>query len=117
MFDPMMHDTPPAENPAVQEAIGNLLTGILRGIEERSENEESRLSAGLMRRSKELTDLAMRKMSRFAGDKTGTVTLDTLKAANEALDRATAILTDFLTEHPAPELTCFDRDVTPIRPL
>ena len=94
-----------------------LMTDLLRHVEEHSENEDSRLSAGLMRRSKELTDTVMKKISRFAGDKTGTVTVDTLKAANEAVERATAILTDFLTEHPAPELTCFDRDVTPIRPL
>ena len=94
-----------------------LMTNILRHIEEHSENEDSRLSAGLMRRSKELTDIAMKKISRFAGDKTGTVTVDTLKAANEALDKAMAILTDFLNEHPAPELTCFDRDVTPVEPF
>lgn len=117
MFDPMMHDTPPAEKRAAQEAVMALMTDILRHVEEHSENEESRLGAGLMRRSKELSETVTKKMTRFAGDKTGTVTVDTLKAANEALDRATAILTDFLNEHPAPELTCFDRDVTPIRPL
>lgn len=90
---------------------------LVRGVEKHAEKEDTRLTSGLMRRSMELIDLTHDKLMRFAGDKTGTVTLDTLKAANEALDRATAILTDFLTEHPAPELTCFDRDVTPIRPL
>ena len=90
---------------------------LVRGVEEHAEKEDTRLTSGLLRRSMELIDLTHDKLMRFAGDKTGTVTLDTLKAANEALDRATAILTDFLTEHPAPELTCFDRDVTPIRPL
>ena len=93
------------------------LSGLLRSIEENSEKEDVRLGAAIMRKGKELTDIVMKQITRFSGDKTGTVTVDTLKAANEALDKATAILNDFLTEHPAPELTCFDRDVTPIRPM
>ena len=117
MFNFPMHDTPPADERAASKAMSALMLELMRGVEEHAEKEDTRLTSGLMRRSMELIDLTHDKLMRFAGDKTGTVTLDTLKAANEALDMAKAILTDFLTEHPTPELTCFDRDVTPIRPL
>ena len=117
MFDPTMYDTPPADGRAASKAMSALMLELIRGVEEHAEKEDTRLTSGLMRRSLELIDLTQDKLMRFAGDKTGTVTLDTLKAANETLDRATAILTDFLTEHPTPELTCFDRETTPIRPL
>ena len=103
-------------SPDKREALEGVIDILLRGIEEHSDSEEHRLTAGIMRKAKNLSGICVNKITRFTGDKTGMVTTETLKAAIAALDQATAILNNFLNEHPVPELTIYDHNVTPIKP-
>ena len=100
----MQHD--PTQD-ALNDLLVNFLDDLVQKMADRAEKEEVRVSARIMLKWRRIQSAAQ-KFTGFAGDKTGNTSLETLKAADAAMEAALNTLTGFLDEHPAPEKTIFD---------
>lgn len=113
MFDfPNFDAHPPRENNSssteVVSAFEAFLDAAMRKIEIDAHDERTRAMAGLARRHSDVKK-ALNNVLRFADPGlTETVPIETVLAANTALDDVLKPLTHFLDTHPTPEHTNFD---------
>lgn len=108
MFDSLFCDTPPRPRPTESDALNDLVLLLLEAMAEKTPDEKKKAEIALMCKY-DAAHKTVQEMARYAGDPTGGVSVDVIRGANAALDEALTALNRFLSEHPTPEHTIFDK--------